>query len=175
MGGCLFLKTIIELKDTKLIEIGTEQHIYDNDCSGSYHERYIISTISFGFEDGSYFEATLSKIDLARFLDFFYQKDFSRTTKYEFLCEFICQPYVIDRRWISYLKHYTILNCFYRHENSINTEYDIFYLSGTSDVVYATTMSTLDFNKFQHGYNMETNTEIFNLYAKDARKVGVRQ
>lgn len=80
---------IIKLKDCNLIDIKTNIQFYDNGMSGSYHDTETINEITFIFDTGYRFVGNLFEVNFAKFLDFFYNKDFSKITALHFICMFM--------------------------------------------------------------------------------------
>ena len=80
---------IIKLKYCNLVDIKTNIQFYDNGMWGSYHETNVINEVSFVFDNGVKFICNLFDVDFAKFLDFFYKKDFSETITFDFICNFI--------------------------------------------------------------------------------------
>lgn len=86
-------KPIIKLKNTEITKIYTDidsEIIHDYSCE--YSE--IFSKIEFTFSNGYVFKAELEEVDFSTFVSFFYGKDYSTVSEFDFCDQFVENFYI---------------------------------------------------------------------------------
>lgn len=99
---------IIKLKDTEITKIYTDidsEIVHDYSCDYSK----IFSIIEFTFSNGDVFKAELEDIEFSTFVSFFYGKDYSTISEFDFCDQFV------DKFWIKQDSHPHKINTYYLH------------------------------------------------------------
>lgn len=106
---------IIKLKDTEITKIYTDidsEIVHDYSCD--YSE--IFSIIEFTFSNGDVFKAELGDIDFSTFVSFFYGKDYSTISEFDFCDQFV------DKFWIKQDSHPHRINTYYLHARILRAD-----------------------------------------------------